>query len=118
MSYSIQGKVLRNTGEVLVGENYSKLNFTISDENENYPQIIEFEIFGKDKVDNFVKWIKDGDLVDVKFSLRGREYTDKKTGEIRTFNTLSAYSVYKAQTSGEEAVTPANDTEVDDDLPF
>ena len=72
---------------------WKKLTFAI-DTGEQYNNIIAFEVFGDEKVDNFVKYNKVGKTVDVEFNLSSNKWKDKY------FTSASAWKI-----------TNANDTE-------
>jgi hypothetical protein len=75
---------------------YKKVEFIVKLESQ-YPQEVQFEI-AQDKADNFIKFNKEGQFVDIEFNLRGRSYL--KTGEpessTRWFNSLDAWKVFKS----------------------
>ena len=78
-----------------------------------YPQHIKFEFTQKnaDKLD----YVNPGDLVEVSFNLRGREYANKRTGEMDVFNSLQGWYVKKAENTAPAKVeAPVADS----DLPF
>ena len=57
---------------------------------------------------------KVGDVIDVSFNLRGREWTSP-TGEVKFFNTLEAWRIEAATNEVEPTPVPVGE---DDDLPF
>ena len=106
---------LKTTGKIkLIGDiqtfdsGFKKLEFVITT-NDQYPQDIKFEIV-KEKADDFKKFNKVGDMVDVKFNLRGNEWKDKY------YVSLQAWSVFKVKE--EETVTETNQENEPNDLPF
>jgi hypothetical protein len=94
--------------------------------NEKYNNLYCFELFGDEKVDNFNKYNKVGDLVDVDFNVSTNEWKGKY------FTTLQAWKVFKSDANGLEVVDaetvatytknkpqPTNvELEADSDLPF
>lgn len=88
MKYS--GTIKRIGARQDVSEKFSKREFVVTDPQEQYPQIIQFEVQNNmcDIMDAFVV----GSMVDIEFTLRGREWTDPK-GKVCVFNTLVAWKV-------------------------
>ena len=76
-----------------------------------YPQLIKFEIT-KEKSDKFVEFNNVGDLVRVKFNIRGNEWNDK------VYNTLEAWRVEKLEDF--KGIKPQVEelTSTEDDIPF
>lgn len=120
---------LNNVEIIKIGEvqtfanNFRKLEFIVKDDSSQYPQEIQFNIL-KDKIDDFVKYNKVGDRVNVTFNLNGRGWL--KDGEPeekrRWFNSLDAWMVKKvdainnvqdAKTAIDNAMPPE-----DTSLPF
>jgi len=77
---------------------------------EGAEQLYAFEIFGAEKVDNFLKYNSVGDSVDVDFNIRTNEYNGKY------YTSLQAWKVYKENAT--QAPQPSIVEEIIDDLPF
>lgn len=90
---------------------WKKLNFVIETKSD-YPKSVAFTVFGGEKVDNFVKYNKVGQTVDVSFDPESREYKG------RYYTDLNAWKVFTNK--GEETSEPAgNNAPVDaGDMPF
>ena len=107
---------------VQVSGSFRKREFILEmTDNPQYPQYVSFQLV-QDKVD-LIDVAKKGDLVEVSFNLRGREWISP-SGEVKYFNTLDAWriNVVQPQTPGqrrEESAT-IEDAQVitEDDLPF
>ena len=105
------------TGITKTGDNWKKVEFLVEEETSSqYKETVVFTIFGSgdkvSKVDNFLNYNKLGDLVEVKYSFKGREYNGN------LFNTIEAWYIGgqgKPQTVSDNAVP---DFDEDDDLPF
>ncbi len=89
---------LKLTGKIkLIGEKqtfdsgFQKIEFVLTT-NDQYPQDVKFEVL-KDKVDNFVKYNKVGQDVDVSFNVKGNEYKGKY------YVSLAAWKIFKAEGS-------------------
>jgi hypothetical protein len=97
------------TGQSKDGKEWKKITFVVSNNEgfEGAEQIFAFEIFGAEKVDNFLKYNKEGDTVDVDFNIRTNEYQGKY------YTSLQAWKVFKAEG---QAQPQASDDE--DDLLF
>jgi hypothetical protein len=113
MSYSLKGELKVINPTVVVSEKFKKREFVLIDNAGQYAQIIQFQAAQDrcDLLDNFAV----GDIVDVHFNLRGREWINPN-GEAKVFNTLDAWKIEKMG-----ATTPppkTNEGGVDDDLPF
>ena len=74
-------------------KSWQKLTFAI-DTGEQYNNIVAFEVFGDEKVENFIKYNKVGKTVDVEFNLSSNKWKDKY------FTSASAWKI-----------TNSNDTE-------
>ena len=96
------------SGTSKAGKDWKKLTF-VGETSEQYNNLYAFELFGEEKVDNFTKFNKVGDNVDVDFNVSTREWEGKY------FTSLSAWKVFKAQEQTQESVPTA---ETQDDLPF
>lgn len=57
----------------------------------DYPQFISIQ-FTQDKCD-LLNNIKTGDFVSVNYNIKGREWSNPKTGEIRYFTTIEGWSI-------------------------
>lgn len=83
-------KVLdKQSGTSKDGKEWQKLQF-ILDNNANYNNIFCFEVFGLEKVENFEKYNKVGDVVDVEFNVNTNEWQGKY------FTSLAAWKIMKA----------------------
>lgn len=119
---------LKNVEILRIGElktfdsGFSLVEFVVKTD-EQYPQTLQLQA-NKEKADNVIKFNKVGDKVDIKFNLRGREWTNPQ-GEVKVFNTIEAWSVFKSDNSSDlekaakvvDAVLEPADNE-DNDLPF
>lgn len=96
------------------GNPWKKIGFVINTGGD-YPKNVYFVVFGVEKVDNFIKFNKVGQNVDVSFNAESREYKGQHYTE------LNAWKVF-TNTGVEQEVNVA-ETENDqfasaDDLPF
>lgn len=92
------------------GKEWKKLLFVIETKDQ-YPKDAAFTVFGAEKVDNFVKYNKVGQLVDVSFNVESREYKG------RYYTDLNAWKVFANK--GDSAQAPQTTQSVDaGDLPF
>ena len=88
-----------------------KKRVIIVETDEKYPQKLSIEFSGDKTV--IFGGFKVGDAVKVGINLRGREYKDKKTGELKYFNSIAGWRIDKV-----EAEAPAASPNAQDDLPF
>jgi len=91
------------------GKEWQKLEF-VGTTQDRYNNLYCFEIFGEDKLNNFLKYNKLGSLVDVDFNVSTREHEGKH------YTTLLAWKVFKANSKENE--TNNNKEQNTDDLPF
>ena len=111
--YKFNGTVYEVGQTEVISEKFSKRLLVVSDDDENYPQLVSFE-FVNDKTDLLDPYAP-GDTVEVSFGLRGREWKNKE-GKTMFFNTLSAFKI-----EGEAGTTPAQPAvaeDEDDGVPF
>ena len=107
---------------------FRKVEFVVKDTSSQYPQEIQFNVI-KDKADDFLKYNKVGDIVNIKFNLNGRSWL--KEGEPESnrkwFNSLDAWSVFKVKEENSnkdkiqaaiEMIDTNFEPENKDDLPF
>jgi len=105
------------SGTTKDGKEWQKQSFIVAN-NEGYDnkkQIFCFEIFGEEKVANFYKYNKVGDVVKVDFNISTNEWKE------RYFTSLQAWKVFKAeQTSAIPEKENNYKTQEDehDNLPF
>jgi hypothetical protein len=128
MSFQITGILKVKGAEQVVSDKFKKREFVLTDNQSQYPQHVSFQL-AQDKcslIDNF----EVGQEIKVSFNLRGREWNDPKSGQIKYFNSLDAWRIesnMSAPVGGGSA--PSASTEVstpvfsasaadDDDLPF
>lgn len=82
------------------------------DKDSKYDQIVQFELGSRNMGE--ADKVATGDAATVSFNLRGREWTDPKSGVVKVFNTLDAWRI--------EAVAGANKSEPvpdhPEDIPF
>lgn len=95
------------SGTSQAGKEWSKLTF-VGETPEEYNNTYAFEVFGKEKVDNFAKYNKVGDVVSVEFNVSCNEWKGKY------FTSLSTWRIDKAQ-APQETLQDDNGA---DDLPF
>jgi hypothetical protein len=95
MSFQLTGKLKKIDPIVQVSEKFSKREFVLTDESSQYPQDILFQSV-QDKC-SLLDTYNVGDVVQVSFNLRGREWTSPQ-GEVKYFNTLEAWRIEGGQT--------------------
>jgi hypothetical protein len=102
------------TGQTKDGSEWKKITFVVANNDgyEGAEQLYAFEIFGAEKVDNFLKYNSVGDSVDVDFNIRTNEYNGKY------YTSLQAWKVYKENATTQQAPQPSISEEIDDEDPF
>ena len=102
-------KVMEATsGTSATGKEWKKLSF-LAETTEEYNNLYCFEVFGEEKVDNFLKFNKVGQLVDIDFNVKTNEWKD------RYFTSLQAWKIFKAE---DNMSVPAPMEEQQGGLPF
>lgn len=95
-------------GTSKAGKDWQKLSFVI-DNGDTYNPTVCFSIFGSEKVENFNKYNKVGDDVEVSFNVSSREFSGKY------YHNLDAWKVFKSTGETKQEVVEEND---DSGLPF
>ena len=96
------------------GKTWKKLTFVVSNNDgyEGAEAIFAFDVFGSEKVEEWLKYNKVGKAVEVSYNIRTNEWKGKY------FTSLQAWKTFGAGAA--ETVTPENTVveTVEDDLPF
>lgn len=104
----VTGKITKvldtQKGTSAAGKDWQKLSF-ILETTEDYNNLYCFDVFGDEKVEQFLKYNKVGQEVDVNFNVQTNEYKGKY------YTSLQSWKIFKAE-AGETAQEEA------DDLPF
>jgi hypothetical protein len=128
MKIKITGTVVRVTQTEVRGKDFHFRNVHVETDNDNqYSQIIEIQLTGDRCKEGDA--LAPGQVVEFECDLRGREWTDPKTGNLKVFNTIISWRF--TITSGNTAPTPdvplfqnapvptqTTQAPTDDDLPF
>jgi hypothetical protein len=104
------------TGTAKDGSEWKKQGFLVQTK-EQYNNLYCFELFGAEKVDNFLKYNKVNDSVDVEFNVQTNEWQGKY------YTSLQAWKVFKADstqqpTINQPASSNSSNSEEPNDLPF
>tara|TARA_B100000809_G_scaffold260581_1_gene307790 strand:- start:532 stop:888 length:357 start_codon:yes stop_codon:yes gene_type:complete len=117
--YTLKGEIKVINETRAVSEKFKLREFVITDASGQYPQIIQFQSV-QDRCE-MLDTFNTGDMVEVFFNLRGREWTNPQ-GEVKVFNTLDAWKIQPLNAGGAAPTTTGNAetfvAEGDDDLPF
>lgn len=98
------------SGKTKDDKDWKKVQFTVRT-SEEYNNLYCFEIFGLEKVSEFLKYRKQGDDVEVKFNVQTNEYQGKY------YTSLQAWSVF-GNSSAPKPPAPDLAPTAGDDLPF
>ena len=92
---------------------WKKVDFVVTNNDgyEGREMLYAFQIFGDEKVDNFIKYNQEGNQVEVKFSIQTNEHNG------RYYTNLSAFRVESGERVEQSHQTPAPE-ELESDLPF
>lgn len=92
---------------------FTKRELVLLQPDEKYPQYIKFTAT-KERCPQLDKY-KPGDTIAVEFNLRGRQWTDPKNNEVKTFNDLELWRHELIKAAPEQIATAAQS---DDSIPF
>lgn len=70
-----------------------KIQYAVIETNEKYPQAIKVDFIGDNC--NLLNDVKYLDEVVVKINLRGKEWTDQRTNEVKWFNSIQGWKIDK-----------------------
>lgn len=124
----VKGKVHEISEVINVTETFRKRELIVEiAENPQYPEYVKFEAI-QDRC-SLIDPLKVGDDVEIFFNLRGRPWTDPKTGKKNYFNTLQLWrvNVLTGETAAAQPAAPqyasapvdiSSSPGEDDDLPF
>ena len=108
----VTGKITKvldtQKGTSAAGKDWQKLSF-ILETTEDYNNLYCFDVFGDEKVEQFLKYNKVGQDVDVSFNVQTNEYKGKY------YTSLQSWKIFKAEA---EEAAPEVAQEEADDLPF
>jgi hypothetical protein len=113
MDFKINGTITaidEKSGQTKDGNEWRKVVFAVTNNDgyEGRENVYAFSKMGDEHVDNFIKYNKVGDLVDVQFSISSREYNGNYYTDLRAFR------VDKVEAGKPQKATP----QPKDDLPF
>lgn len=124
---------LKNVEIIKIGElktfasGFQTLEYIVKDDNSQYPQEYQIQAV-KEKAEEFLKYNKVGQRVDISFNLLGRSWLKdgQPESERKWFNTLQSWKVFKVGVNEvdaykEKRAPQAPDSFEDDDqddLPF
>lgn len=94
------------------GNEWKKITF-VGETEEKYNNLYAFDIFGAEKVDNFQKYNKVGQDVEVSFNVKCNEWKGKYFTSLDAWKVFSAKDEVPAQESA-----PIGEAVEGDDLPF
>ena len=120
-SHTIQGRVTVIKEEEVFGSGFNKRAFVISDQADKYPQEIQFEAV-KDNT-AIVASLNVGDLVEIGFNIRGREWNEKHFVNLEAWKISVLESANPAPHTAQAAADPESDgfdldDPLDEDVPF
>lgn len=127
--FNITGTLKVKFPEQQVSERFRKRDIVITDNSSQYPQHITLQLT-QDKC-GLIDAYNPGDEIRVFFNLRGREWNDPKTNQMKYFNTIEAWKIEGVNANAgaqnnapmqQKAATPDITTfsaaSESDDLPF
>jgi len=113
---TIKGKITTvlevESGTSKAGKEWKKQSFVI-DTGDQFNPLVCFSLFGEEKIENFAKYNKVGDEVEVSFNVSSREFSGKY------YHNLDAWKLNKAESKPVAVPVSADlNSSEDDDLPF
>jgi single-strand DNA-binding protein len=126
--FTITGEIKEIFPEQQINERFKKREFVLTVADGSFTQQILFQLI-QDKC-GLISSYKPGDRIKVNFNLKGREWKDNKTGNIKYFNSIEAWRIEReggnessSKTSQEPKPIPTPEVPPpgplsDDDLPF
>lgn len=123
MDYVFKGKITHieevRQGTSSNGTDWKSVKFVVEEQGDSkYPQSSVFSYFGVEKVDNFLKYNKVGDVVEVSFNLSAREYKGTYYQDNRAWKVWSDNKQSANVAPEPEAGYNMGDSLYEDDLPF
>ena len=113
-SYTVSGAVEKIGALIEVNSTFKKQQLVIVTE-DRYPQYLNTQLT-QDNVD-LLQNLKLGDKVELKINVRGRQWTDPKSGEVKYINSLEVWTLVILSEAPKEDIKTTLD-ESKDDLPF
>lgn len=115
MKFKTKGFITKISEVETLPNGAKKLSYEINQETQ-YDNLLTLEIYKSNEhsehADNFVKYNKVGDRVQVEFAVRQREYEGK------VYTNLSHWSIDKLVNEENAIQGQAQEKQVNDDLPF
>lgn len=126
MSYEVKGKIksilpVQSGESKSTGKEWKKVSFVVSNSEgyEGREQLFCFDIFGAEKVDNFIKFNQEGATVNVKFDIRTNAYQGKYFTNLAAFHVQSGEAVEQAHQTPQPHGQPMEDLDEESKpLPF
>jgi len=112
LTVTVLGEVQKGTSKA--GKEWQKMTF-VGTTAEEYNNTYAFEIFGEEKITNFVKYSKVGSVIDVDFNIVCNEWKGKYFTSLGYWKSFKAGGDTPAQS--QETVIPAAEDN-SDPLPF
>ena len=109
MSFEVAGKLFKKFDTEQKSERFKAREFVIEVEDGQYPQLVKFQLT-QDRCDALDPF-EEGDMVNVHFDLRGRQWQDK------FFTNLNAWRLEAKQPAASTGSAPAADASFPED-PF
>jgi single-strand DNA-binding protein len=113
----VNGTIKAIFAEQVISDKFRKREFVLTT-NDKYPQDVLFQLTQGNT--DLIDTIRVGEEVEVKFNLRGKEYTNRE-GKVSYFNSLDVWQVsvqQGTQVAKQTATQIVNEVEDNGDLPF
>ena len=90
-----KGTLIKKFDAVRITEKFTKREFVVTDKEDKYPQTIMMELVN-DRAKE-LDAVNVGDIINIHFQLRGREWTKPETKEVKYFNTMNSFKITLVQ---------------------
>jgi hypothetical protein len=109
----ITGRIKKINESKVFGGNNFRIRSMVLVTNDKYPQTLQVE-FTQDRV-NLLDHYTEGSFVKTSINLKGREWENPKTNEVKVFNTIEGW---KIEDDVEQVTASEQSPDRSDDLPF
>jgi hypothetical protein len=93
MSYQFKGFVKSIDETRLLNNGAKSLTFVAEERGQTFNQKAQFEVYGAQKVDTILGFLKVDDEVEIHFNLNANEFTDVNTGVTKVYNKNSVWKI-------------------------
>lgn len=93
MGYQFKGFVKSIDTVRELNNGAKSVTFLAEERDQSFNQKAQFEVYGAQKVDTILGFLKVGDEVEIHFNLNANEFTDATTGVTKVYNKNSVWKI-------------------------